>query len=198
MLIGGRETFPVGRPVFKQGRFLYDADMKTPPFVPPQNAPADTVWIGGPIPWFSMSIEITADDLVPDEVTALLGVTPTQTQQKGKPWTTADGKKERIGKFGRWSLRLDPAEANELEVAESAVTLLNRVPADIAVWEALSCRATIRLSVGLGLESLHQGLSIDPGLLRRLADRRMALDLAIYAFDDMGVPAQPGGLGDGP
>jgi uncharacterized protein DUF4279 len=157
--------------------------VKRLPPKPPRDAPAGTVWFGGPIPWFSMSIEIHADDLVPDEVTSLLGAAPTQVQQKGKPWVTPNGKHVRMGKFGRWSLELKPNETDEWDVAEAARILLSRVPADPGVWRALSSRAKIRLSVGVGLESFNQGLSIDPALLRLLADREMQLDLAIYVGD---------------
>jgi hypothetical protein len=158
--------------------------VKRPPPKPPGNAPAGTVWFGGPIPWFSISIEIHADDLVPEEVTSLLGAKPTQVQQKGKPWVTPNGKHVRVGKFGRWSLELKPDETDEWDVAEAAKILLSRVPADPAKWRALSSRARVRLSVAVSLESFNQGLSVDPALLRLLADREMQLDLAIYAGDD--------------
>jgi hypothetical protein len=37
--------------------------------LPPSNAPKDTNWVGGPIPWFSISLSISAEDLDPDEIT---------------------------------------------------------------------------------------------------------------------------------
>lgn len=166
--------------------------VKRPPPKPPENAPAGTTWFGGPIPWFSISIEIHSDDLVPDEVTSLLGVEPTQVQQKGKPWVTPNGKHVRVGKFGRWSLELKPNETDEWDVAEAAKILLSRVPADSAKWRALSSRARVRLSVGVSLGSFNQGLSVDPALLRLLADREMQLDLDIYAGDGEDAAADVG------
>jgi Domain of unknown function (DUF4279) len=159
------------------------AVMKRPPPQPPRGAPAGTSWTGGPIPWFSMSIEIHADSLVPGEVTSLLGVAPTQVQEKGKPLVAPNGKHMRPGKFGRWSLELERSGTDEWDVAEAAKILLGRVPAEPAVWRALSSRAKIRLSVAVSLESFNQGISIDPALLRRLADREIQLDVNIYSGD---------------
>lgn len=167
---------------------LYYAVMKRPPPEPPKNAPAGTVRFGGPIPWFSMSIGIHADDLIPDEVTSLLGTAPTRVQQKGKPWVTPNGKHVREGKFGQWSLELKPDQTDEWDVAEAAKILLGRVPADPAIWRVLSSRASVRLFVGVRLESFNQGLSVDPTLLRLLADREMLLDLDIYAGDGASAP----------
>jgi uncharacterized protein DUF4279 len=163
--------------------------MKRPPPKPPRNAPAGTVWFGGPIPWFSMSIQIHADDLVPDEVTSLLGVAPTQIQEKGKPRVTPNGKHVRVGQFGRWSLELKPDETDEWDATEAAKILLSRVPADPTIWRSISSRARVRLSIGVSLESFNQGLSVDPALLRLLADREMQLDLEIYAGDGEDTPA---------
>jgi hypothetical protein len=141
--------------------------MKRPRPQLPEDAPAGTVWFGGPIPWFSIAIEITGDDLEVEKITSLLGVSPTQQQ-----------KRERLG---RWSLQLRPGETDEWDVAEAAKLLIAKVPADQALWKSISSRAKVRLSVGLSLETYNQGLSIDPALSRLLADREMQLDFDIYA-----------------
>ncbi|HET6234228.1 MAG TPA: DUF4279 domain-containing protein [Acetobacteraceae bacterium] len=57
--------------------------MKKPNPQPPSDAPPGTVWFGGPIPWFSISLSITADDLDPGEVTRLLGVEPDEARRRG-------------------------------------------------------------------------------------------------------------------
>jgi Domain of unknown function (DUF4279) len=163
--------------------------MKKPRPQPPEDAQAGTTWFGGPIPWFSIAIEITGDDLEPDEITSLLGVSPTQQQAKGKLVSNPNGRRSRMGRFGRWSLQLQPSETDEWDVAEATKLLISKVPADHGVWKSISSRARVRLNVGLSLETFNQGLSIDPILLRLLADREMQLDIGIYAGDDL----QPAG-----
>ena len=90
-----------------------------------------------------------------------------------------------MGRFGRWSLQLQHSETDEWDMAEATKLLISKVPADQAVWKSISSRARVRLSVGLSLETFNQGLSIDPILLRLLADREMQLDIGIYAGDDL-------------
>jgi hypothetical protein len=76
----------------------------------------DGITIGGPIPWFSVSLTIHADDLDPDEITRVLGVQPDQTQRKGVPPPL----------FGPFMLRVDharwdqtPADLRELAMSAS-------------------------------------------------------------------------------
>jgi hypothetical protein len=59
--------------------------VKRPMPLPPSDAPKDTVWVGGPITWFSISLSISAEDLDPDEITRLLGIQPTKAWRKGVP-----------------------------------------------------------------------------------------------------------------
>ena len=68
----------------------------------------DFVQIGGPVPWLSIALSITADGLDPDEVVRLLGVEPDLDQSAA---TRAD-----IG-MGRW---------------ESHGMLIGRIPASAA------------------------------------------------------------------
>jgi hypothetical protein len=139
--------------------------------------------VGGFLPWFSLSIEIRAADLVPEEVTTLLGVTPTLTRQKGKPWIAASGK-EMIGKIGRWALELSAEETDEWDLPEAVRLLLSRLPPEPTIWKELASRAEIRLSAAVFLERFQQGLSFDSALLKFLAEREIALDLSVYAGDD--------------
>lgn len=75
-------------------------------------------------------------------------------------------------------------------MAEATKLLISKIPADPAVWKSISSRARIRLSVGVSLETFNQGLSIDPILLRLLADRQIRLDIDIYAGDNLGRDGQ--------
>jgi hypothetical protein len=160
--------------------------MKKPRPQPPKDVPAGTVWFGGPISWFSIAIEITGDDLKPDEITSLLGVAPTQQQERGKLISRPDGSRSRIATFGRWSLQLRADETDEWDVTEAAKLLLGEVPAGPTSWKSISSRARVRLSIGVSLEAFNQGLSVDLALQRLLVDREMQLDIDVYAGDNLG------------
>ena len=46
--------------------------MKAPKPAIPEFAPPGIVWFGGPIEWFSITLRILSEDLVPDDLTARL------------------------------------------------------------------------------------------------------------------------------
>src|SRR5579872_1078059 len=115
--------------------------MKSPFPKLPTDAPAGTVWFGGPIAWFSISVIIRADDLVPEDVTRLLLVEPTHSQTKGLPLSTRPG--ARVAKFGSWELSLKSTETDEWDVTEAARLLIGRFPKESSAWKLLPAGAKI-------------------------------------------------------
>lgn len=152
--------------------------MKQPRPQPPKDAPEGTVWFGGPIGWFSISLIVRADDLVPDEVTRLLLVAPTRTGAKGVPLVQRAG--AFVPSFGSWEVQLTPQETDEWDVSEAVRLLISRFPDDSSVWKQLRASARIRLSIGLHLETTNQGFSLPPDILRFAADRHIDIDFDIY------------------
>jgi hypothetical protein len=165
--------------------------MKKPKPSPPRGAPAGTIWFGGPISWFALGIEITADDLKPDEITSLLGVKPTHQHERGELRFGKDGTPRRPPKFGRWALRIESGETDEWDANEAAKLLIAKFTADPIIWNTISSRATVRLTLALILESANQGFSLDPDVLRWLADRNVRLDIDIYEGDSETEIDQP-------
>jgi hypothetical protein len=137
------------------------------------------MWFGGPISWFSVSLTIRADNLVPDDVTRLLLVKPTHSQVKGSPLLTRTG--AAIAKFGSWTAKLVSTETDEWDVTEAVRTLIARFPQAPAVWKLLPAGVQIRLSFGLHLETRNQGFSIPADILQFAADRNIDLDFDIYS-----------------
>jgi hypothetical protein len=147
-----------------------------------RNAPEGTVWFGGPIGWFSIALIVRATDLVPDEITRLLLVTPTRTQVKGVPVTQKAG--ARAATIGSWTVALTPHETDEWDVSEAIRLLVGRFPKEIAPWRQLPPDAEIRLSLGLALARENQGFSLPSDILRFAADRDNENQFAIYAVPD--------------
>ena len=152
--------------------------MKRPRPKLPENAPEGTVWFGGPIRWFSISLIVRSADLVPDEVTRQLLVTPTRTRTKGVPLSQRGGAP--VSGFGSWAVQLTSQETDEWDVSEAVRLLLSRFPEDLEVWKQLSASAKICLSVGLHLETTNQGFSLPSDVLRFAADRDIDIDFDIY------------------
>jgi hypothetical protein len=161
------------------GSELVAQQMKQPFPKPPEDAPPGTTWFGGPISWFSVSLTIRADNLVPDDVTRLLLVQPTHSQIKGLPLSTRAG--AAIAKFSSWTAKLASTETDEWDVTEAVRTLIARFPQAPAVWKLLPAGAQVRLSFGLQLETRNQGFSIPADVLQFAADRNIDLDFDIYS-----------------
>jgi hypothetical protein len=164
--------------------------MKRPRPQPPRNTPDGTVWFGGPIGWFSIALIARAADLVPDDITRLLRVTPTRTQIKGVPVSQRAG--ARVATFGCWTVELTPHETDEWDVAEAIRLLIDRFPKEVAPWRQLPPAAEIRLSLGLGLATSNQALSLLPDILRFAAGRDIEIELDIYADSESDRQASDG------
>ena len=153
--------------------------MKTPFPSPPSNLPEGTVGFGGPIPWFSISLSITADDLDPDRITRLLGVAPDVAERREV--AVANGR--RIASFGRWSIGLRREQVDEGDVGVAIGLLLDRVPAPTDAWEQACADTKARVFVGLHLDDFNRGFDLPIELMRRLSDRGLRLDFDIYWND---------------
>ena len=107
--------------------------MKKPKPTIPRGAPEGTVWFGGPIDWFRITLSITSEHLVPEEVSRLLGREPDEAQQKDKPALRTDGKVRGIPKFGAWRLIMRRADTDEWDCGEAMMQLLGRLPSDVGL-----------------------------------------------------------------
>ena len=155
--------------------------MKRPPPQPPRNSPEGTTWFGGPIGWFSASVDLIADDLDPDAITRLFSVEPDQSQRKGMPLLKPDGTVKRIPRHGCWSIKLTPKQTDEWDIEQVAWLLLARLPQNIDVWKTIPTSVSVRLSFALSLESVNQGFSVGRELADYVANRNIRLDFHVYA-----------------
>jgi hypothetical protein len=153
--------------------------MKRPFPQPPKDVPPGTMWFGGPISWFSISLTVRADDLVPEGVTRLFLVEPTHSQVKGAPRSARTGAP--IATYGSWTVKLTSAETDEWDVTETVRLLISRFPEEPAVWKQLPASAEVRLRVGLHLETKNQGFSLPADILQFATDRNIDLDFDIYS-----------------
>jgi hypothetical protein len=135
----------------------------------------DTISFGGPIPWFSITLSITADNLDPAEVTRLLGLEPDEARQRGVPDVRG-----RVPRLGAWIIRLRSDQTPEWDVGLAINSLLDRIPAS-AAWDQALSHADARVFVGLRLDAFNRGLRLPVHLMKRLINLDLCLDLDIYA-----------------
>lgn len=121
------------------------------------------------------------DDLDPDEISTLLGATPTNAYRKGDVLFGPIGQ-VRIAKTGSWRLKATRREPEDLEA--QIFELLDRLSPDLDVWRDLSTRYKTDLFCGIFMGSSNDGLPLSPKALLALGQRGIALDLDIYDASD--------------
>ena len=124
------------------------------------------------------------DDLIPGEVTQLLGCSPTHCQTRGLPVCGDDGRVLRTARSGAWHFTITPEEAGTADVEEVVLHLLNRLPSDCAIWQSLGDRFDIDLFCGLFMESNNRGFGLSPAACRELAERGIEIGFDIYCPHD--------------
>lgn len=147
---------------------------------PPAGAPEGTVWFGGPVDRFTITLRVRGEDLVPNDVSALLQSEATRSEQKGVPVVSCSGI-TRIPKNGHWSLRLDSRDCSPTDDVEDGIRkLLARLPSEPDVWASLTTRYEVDLFCGLFLESSNRGFGLSPEVTKLISDRGIAVGFDVY------------------
>ncbi|GAA5484837.1 DUF4279 domain-containing protein [Haloferula sargassicola] len=124
------------------------------------------------------TLRIIGDDLIPDEITRLLGASPTQAQTKGDKIVGKKTGNVRIARFGMWRLEASDCEPGDLD--DQIRLICGQLTDDLAVWESFASRYKMDLFCGLFMECGNEGISLSPAALFALGSRGIELDLDIY------------------
>jgi hypothetical protein len=135
-----------------------------------------------------VTLRIFGDSLVPDEVTALIGVEPTRAHAKGDRHIGKDGREYAKRRIGMWQLRA-PKGSESFE--SRVVDLLSLLPNPGTVWEVINQQFESDLSVGYFMERTNEEFLITAKVVNALATRGIALYLDIYDPAKDGEAASP-------
>ena len=127
------------------------------------------------------TLRVMGVDLDPDEVTRLLGADPSMAYARGDEIPSKHGA-ARVAKFGFWSA--SGPETEPADIDAQATELVQRLTADLDVWQQLADRFHVDLFCGWFIEHLNEGVEISPATLMALAQRRITLSLDIYGHED--------------
>ena len=125
------------------------------------------------------ALRIVGDDLVPAEVSALLGCEPTKSHARGDVlgprWGT------RTASFGLWTLRT--AETEPADIDAQVAEILSRLTGDKSVWAEIRSRYGLSLFCGWFMEDRNEGVFIEPATRAALGARGIALDVDLNRGD---------------
>jgi|SRR6266567_5423665 len=129
-----------------------------------------------------VTLRIGGDDLIPDEITRLLGATPTHTQVKGEKIVGKKTGHVRIAKRGMW--RLCAADREPEDMDGQIQEILSQTTGDLAVWRGIAEKHEIDLFCGLFLGGSNEGMTLSAQSLAALGERGIEIGLDIYSGHD--------------
>ena len=126
------------------------------------------------------------DNLIPEDISSVLGCDPTYAQTKGQILIGRVTGHKRVARFGMW--RLEAADHEPENIDAQISELLNKLTQDISIWNSISAEFKIDLFCGLFMDESNEGMEISPSSLKSLGERGIVLSLDIYDGNDE-VPA---------
>ena len=127
------------------------------------------------------SLRISGDDLIPDEISRLLGALPTRAHRKDEAVPIGTSGRTRIARFGGWALHATDTAPEDLDA--QVAELLGRLNPDLSVWQSLSTRFHIDLFCGWFMSGWNEGVEIAPATLLALGERGILLGIDLYGPD---------------
>jgi hypothetical protein len=124
----------------------------------------------------SATFRIGGDNVMPAELSTLLGATPTRARAKGelmKPGGQA------VARTGLWHLSATDAEPADLD--RQVTEILAQLPSDLELWRSLTSRYRVDLFCGWFMKEGDEGLEISAETLSALGDRGIKLGVCLYA-----------------
>ena len=136
----------------------------------------DNLPVGGEIDRVEVSLRVAGDTLDPDRITRMLGVQPSFAARKGD--VVERGGAPVTQRVGIWTYKLP--HSSEWELGDAIETLLERLPADPALWETLATEFETDVFCGLFLSEANRGTTLRIETMALLAERRLELALDIH------------------
>ncbi|MCK0121734.1 DUF4279 domain-containing protein [Loktanella sp. F6476L] len=128
------------------------------------------------------ALRIWGDDLVPDEISKLLGTTPTSSERKGEDLRGKKSRYQGFARTGGW--RFVVAESGGDNLDAQITYLFAQLTSDLDVWSDLAAKYKIDVFCGVFMQTGNDGLDFNATTLRLLGDRGARLDLDIYGSLD--------------
>lgn len=134
----------------------------------------------GPLTRSVATLRISGDELVPEEVSALLGTQPTSSQRKGQ-LVPSDPTGTRTFIRGMWRLEATATEPGEVDT--QVAELLRACTQDLGVWQKLAGRFKVDLFCGWFMGANNEGVELQPRTLLALGERGIPLSVDLYGPD---------------
>lgn len=121
------------------------------------------------------ALRFCGDELVPHEVTKLMGAPSTSAVSKGE---LIVGRGPRVARSGIWGLTVNRRQPGDL--SGQIDEILSGLTQDLEVWRDLSARFGGCIFVGFFMAEGNEGYGLSSDTLKLLTDRGLSLLIDIY------------------
>ncbi len=133
-----------------------------------------------------LTLRISGDDLIPDEITKFLGARPTAAETKGEKVVGGNTGHVRIAKMGMWRLHAKDREPEDMD--SQVQEILSQVTGELTIWRSIGEKYQIDLFCGIFLGGSNEGMTISAASLAALGERGIEMGLDIYSGHDEDEP----------
>ncbi len=133
------------------------------------------------------ALRIMGDELRPEEITRLLGCSPSHSQRKGEVFRNEKSGKERVARFGMWQLKATDRQPGDpdTQIAE----ILEKISATHDTWRSITASFRADIFFGLFMEEWNEGFSLSPKTLLELGSRGIEVGFDIYGPEERDQPS---------
>ena len=124
------------------------------------------------------SFRMFGDDLDSEEISRLLGATPTRSARKGDIRRFSSGR-ECVERSGFWLLVAEDAVPGDL--TRQITQILNSLTGDVAIWADVSQRYSCDIFCGLFMDGGDESEEISLEVISMMATRGLRLALSLYS-----------------
>ncbi|WP_306252707.1 DUF4279 domain-containing protein [Parvularcula sp. IMCC14364] len=124
------------------------------------------------------ALRFFGDQLIPDEVTRIIGKTPTVAAAKGEIIKNPKTGRERTARKGSWRLHVERRSPGDFDT--QIAELLAGTSNDFTAWQKLSQQYDGDIFCGLFMLEENEGVRFSPETLQHIGERGLILHLDIY------------------
>jgi hypothetical protein len=161
---------------------IYNSDGAEASLTPDPNAEI-AAEVAGRVDETSVILSVFPKGIDRQQVTELLGVEPTKAWDPGERHAIGLHGKTRIVDWGKWYLDGDDY-SNAKSVDKKIEDLLAKCTKDLKTWRTLANNSEVFISIKAHLKNWNRELNLLPHTLKLLSDRKIALNIDVYCWED--------------
>ncbi len=135
--------------------------------------------IGGNFEEFSVGINFYSENLDRDEITSLLGHSPTKAWNAGERHPMGNSGRTRVTNWGKWYLS---SERDSTDLNIKLKNLFEDLTDDLDKWRTLTSKYESWIDVAGYMNNWNRGFMVETDVLKLLSERNLKIYFDIY-FD---------------